>query len=226
MLQGLREALGMLWGGDAELWGIIARSLLVSLTAVALAAAVGVPLGAAVGLRRFRGRTLLRRVLRTFMGLPPVVVGLIVYLTLSRSGPLGPLDLLFTPTAMIIAQFLLALPIVAALAAGTVEGIDEQVREAALTLGATARQAEYKVLAEARRGLVTAVAAAYGRVAAEVGAVMLVGGNIRGYTRVMTTAIALETRQGQYGLAIGLGLVLIVISFLVNMIVEAGGEAR
>lgn len=207
--------------GWAELGGVILLSLAVSTTAVLLAAAAGVPLGAAIGLSVFRGKPLLTRVLYTLMGLPPTVVGLVVYMALSREGPLGPLGLLFTPAAMVVAQWVLVTPIIAGLVAAAVEDRDRRFRETALTLGATPWQTRFLVLREARPAVFAALAAGLGRATAEVGAVVLVGGNIRGYTRVMTTAILLETRRGNFSDALVLGGVLLLIGFGLNSAVHA-----
>jgi tungstate transport system permease protein len=209
-------ALGLLLSGDPGFLQIVALSLRITLTAVLIAALLGLPLGALLALRAFPGRTMLVILLNAFMGLPPVVVGLTVYLLLSRSGPLGPLGLLFTPTAMIIAQTCLVLPIVAALVRQTVADLhaeyDDQLRSLGLGPMATATT----LLWDGRFSLLTALLAGFGRASAEVGAVMLVGGNIAGHTRTMTTAIALETSRGDLPLALGLGLVLIAIVILVN----------
>jgi len=202
-----------------ELVGIVIRSLVISLSAVLISSALGVPLGTLVGLRRFKGRRLAMRLLYTFSGLPPVVAGLLVYLLLSRRGLLGPLEMLYTPGAMIIAQVCLAFPIVACLTSVAVAGRDREARDLARTLGATELQADLAVVREARPAILAAVISAYARVSAEVGAVMMVGGNIRGYTRVMTTSIVLETRRGNLELALSLGLILLVVSFVVNSLV-------
>jgi len=217
ILQGLIQSLFRLFSGDPELYGIIARSLFVSGSAVMLASFLGISSGIAVALHHFPGRRLLINILNTFMGLPPVVVGLVVYLLLSRSGPLGFLGLLFSPTAMIIAQTILATPILAALTVSALLSVKPLVRDTALALGASPPQIAWTVVREARYGLLAAVIAGFGRVSAEVGAVMMVGGNIAGYTRVMTTTIVLETAKGEFALAIGLGLVLILLAFLVNL---------
>ncbi len=201
---------------DAGLVEIVALSLRVSLSAVALAALVGLPLGAAVALYRFPGRIVVAALLNAFMGLPPVVVGLIVYLLLSRSGPLGVLGLLFTPGAMIIAQWLLVTPIVAALALQTVADLHAEYDEQLRSLGATPGRALWTLLWDGRLSLVTAVLAGFGRASAEVGAVMIVGGNINHATRVMTTAIALETSKGDLALALGLGLILVSLALAIN----------
>jgi tungstate transport system permease protein len=202
---------------DADLLEIVGLSLQVSLTAVGLAALFGLPLGAAVALFRFPGRVALAALLNAFMGLPPVVVGLIVYMALSRAGPLGVLGLLFTPTAMIVAQCLLVIPIVAALTAQTVADLHEEYDEALSSLAAGPGQLLVTLLWDGRHSLLTAVLAGFGRAVAEVGAVMIVGGNINHATRVMTTAIALETSKGNLALALGLGVILIVLALTINL---------
>lgn len=209
-------AAGLILSGDADLWRVVALSLRVSLSAVVLAAAVGLPLGAVVALARFPGRNGVVILLNGFMGLPPVVVGLVVYLLLSRAGPLGSLGLLFTPGAMIIAQAVLITPIIAALARQTIEDAWVEYREQLRSLGAAPHRAVWTLLWDTRLSLFTAVLAGFGRASAEVGAVMIVGGNIDGLTRVMTTAIALETSKGDLPLALGLGLVLIALIVTLN----------
>ena len=225
---GLWRGLQLIVSGDGELYRVIWLSLQVSGGAILLAALIGGPLGVVVALSRFPGRRPAINLLNSFMGLPPVVVGLTLYLLLSRRGPLGAFGLLFTPTAMIAAQALLATPIVAALCLAAVAGVSPRVREAALGLGASPFQATLIVVREARFAMMAALIAGFGRVIAEVGAVMMVGGNIAGYTRVMTTAIALDTARGDFELAIGLGLVLIALSFLLNLVLQAvqGSGAR
>jgi tungstate transport system permease protein len=223
------SALEMVLTGDARLYSIVALSLYISFAAVALAALIGFPLGAFLALVRFPGRTLIVVVINAFMGLPPVVVGLAVFLLLSRSGPLGFLGILFTPRAMIIAQALLVLPIIAALARQTIEDLWTEYRDelTAMQVGPARRVAT--LLWDARFSLVTTLLAGFGRAAAEVGTVMIVGGNIDGFTRTMTTAIALETSKGDLPLAIGLGAVLITIVIGVNAIawgVRRVGEVR
>ncbi len=201
---------------DADLVEIVGLSLRVSLLAVGLASLVGLPLGIAVALLRFPGRQVLVVVLNGLMGLPPVVVGLFVYLLLSRAGPLGVLGLLFTPTAMIIAQSVLITPIVAALARQVGEDLWGEYEEQLRSLGSSPLRAVPTVLWDGRFSLVTAVLAGFGRASAEVGAVMIVGGNIDHATRVMTTAIALETSKGDLALALGLGIVLLLLTLGVN----------
>jgi tungstate transport system permease protein len=214
--EAILTAIRLIFGGDHELMAIVLLSLQVSATAVALAALIGFPLGAAVALFRFPGRRLLALLLNAFMGLPPVVVGLLVYLMLSRAGPLGDAGLLFTPTAMVIAQTLLATPIIAALTRQSVgdlhRGYDEQLR----SFGVTPMQTLRTLLWEARFSLITALLAGFGRTSAEVGAVIIVGGNINHVTRVMTTTIALETSKGNLAMALGLGFVLIALVVAVN----------
>jgi tungstate transport system permease protein len=210
------SALQLVLTGDRTLFAIVALSLAVSLSAVFFAALIGIPLGAWLALVRFPGREALTVVLNALMGLPPVVVGLAIYLLLSRSGPLGSFGILFTPAAMVIAQTVLVTPIVAALTRQTVEDLWAEYRDelAAMYVGALGRVVT--LIWDARFSLTTAVLAGFGRAAAEVGAIIIVGGNIEGFTRTMTTAIALETSKGDLALAIGLGLVLITIVVLIN----------
>jgi len=202
--------------GDATLFSIVRLSLSVSLAAATIAVIVGLPLGAFLALARFPGRSAIVVVLNGFMGLPPVVVGLTVYLLLSRSGPLGELGLLFTPAAMVIAQSLLVLPIIAALTRQTIEDLWLEYREELTAMGVGPAGQVATLLWDGRFSLVTALLAGFGRAAAEVGTVMIVGGNIDGFTRTMTTTIALETSKGNLPLAMGLGLVLIVLILLIN----------
>ena len=201
---------------EARLWQIVALSLEVSLSAVALASLAGLPLGAALGVARFPGRHAVIVLLNAFMGLPPVVVGLAIYLLLSRAGPLGSLGLLFTPGAMVVAQTVLILPIITALSRQAVEDAWREYEEQLRSLGARGMPAALTVLWDIRFSLLTVVLAGLGRAAAEVGAVIIVGGNIDGVTRVMTTAIALETSKGDLPLALGLGVVLISVVIAVN----------
>ncbi|KAA0676695.1 ABC transporter permease [Roseomonas genomospecies 6] len=211
---------------DPGLVGIVTLSLRVSLTAVLLSALIGLPLGAAVAAFRFPGRRAVTLFLNTTMGLPPVVVGLIVYLILSRSGPLGVLGLLFTPTAMIVAQTVLIVPIVAALTRQVVEDLLEDYADLLRVMGAGPLTTLVTLLSEARWSLLTIVLAGFGRASAEVGAVMIVGGNIDRVTRVMTTAIALETSKGDLPLALGLGVILMILSLSVNLAAALVREAR
>lgn len=210
------DAINLVVGLDADLLHVIALSLVISLSATAMAAAIGLPLGAALSIFRFRGRSLLILLANALLGLPPVVVGLALYLLLSRSGPLGFLGILFTPTAMVVAQFLLALPIVAALSHRAMEGVWRDFGDDLLVSGASRGSAIPHVLSIGRRGALTASLAGFGRSISEVGAILIVGGNIAGYTRTMTTTIVLETSKGNLAFALALGFVLITISVLVS----------
>ena len=218
ILHGLSQAIQLLFTGDPELWGIVALSLRVTGTALLISAVIGVPLGAAIGQARFPGKRIVTALLYTGMGVPPVVVGLLVYLVLSRSGPLGSLGWLFTPSAMIAAQTLIALPLVIGLTMIAVMSIDPDMRRQVTALGATRVQTAWTILMEARIGVTAAIVAAFGGIISEVGAVMLVGGNIAGETRVLTTAIVLDTRQGEFSLAMALGIILITLTFVVNVL--------
>ena len=216
MGEALRAAAALVASGDATLLGIVGLSLFVSLSAVTLATALGLPLGAALAVTHFPGRRAIVVLLNALMGLPPVVVGLMVYLLLSRAGPLGSLGLLFTPGAMVIAQTVLILPIIAALCRQAVEDAWVEYQEQLRSLGVQGARAALTVLWDIRFSLLTALLAGLGRASAEVGAVMIVGGNIDGVTRVMTTAIALETSKGDLPLALGLGMVLIAVVLALN----------
>jgi tungstate transport system permease protein len=210
------SALHLVLTGNPALFGIVWLSLIVSLSATLVAALIGVPFGALIALTRFRGREPLIVVLNAFMGLPPVVVGLAVFVALSRSGPLGPWGLLFTPLAMVVAQSVLVTPIIAALTRQTIEDLWVEYRDelAAMNVGPLRRI--LTLIQDARFSLTTALLAGFGRAAAEVGAIIIVGGNIEGFTRTMTTAIALETSRGDLSLAIGLGMVLVFVVILIN----------
>ena len=217
----LADAFGMILAGDTDLMEIIGLSLRVTLSAVAIACLIGLPLGAVIGAFRVPGRTALTVVLNSLMGLPPVVVGLVVYLMLSASGPLGVLGLLYTPAAMIIAQTILVAPIIAALTKQVVEDLYREYAEQFASLGVGSLDRAAALLWDARYSLLTVALAGFGRAVAEVGAVMIVGGNINHATRVMTTAIALETSKGNLQLALALGVVLLVIAVAVNTAVMA-----
>ena len=214
--EALARAVGLILGWDSDLIEIIGLSLRVTLSAVAIACAIGLPLGAAVGAFRFPGRVAATILLNALMGLPPVVVGLAVYLMLSAAGPLGPLGLLYTPAAMVIAQTVLVTPIVAALTRQVVEELDREYAEQFASLGVGPLHRLAALLRDARYSLLTVALAGFGRAVAEVGAVMIVGGNIAHATRVMTTAIALETAKGNLELALALGVVLIAIAVAVT----------
>jgi tungstate transport system permease protein len=215
------SALHLVFTGDPTLFAIVRLSLLVSLSATFLAALVGAPLGALVALTRFRGRNAVLILLNALMGLPPVLVGLAVYLMLSRSGPLGAWGLLFTPAAMVITQTVLVTPIIAALTRQTIEDLWVEYRDelVAMNVGPVGRIRT--LLWDARFSLLTALLAGFGRAAAEVGSIIIVGGNIEGYTRTITTAIALETSKGNLQLALGLGMVLVCIVILVSALAWA-----
>jgi len=217
-LEALAEALYLIFSGDAELLGVMILSLRVSGTATFMAACVGIPLGMFLGLRVYIGRRIVNNFVNTAMGLPPVVIGLYVFLMLSRSGPLGFLSLLYTPTAMIIAQWILATPIVTGITMAAVRSVQYKYRDTALSLGATEAQLWLTILKEARISILAGICVAFGQAISEVGAIMIVGGNIRFSTRAMTTAIVLQTRMGIFGMAIALGIVLIALAFLVNLI--------
>jgi len=216
MSEALSAALALLVGLDSRLVEIVLLSLRVSLSAVAIAALLGLPLGAAIAVSRFPGRQAVIVVLNALMGLPPVVVGLLVYLLLSRAGPLGAFGILFTPAAMVFAQSILILPIVSALSRQAIEDAWREYEEQLRSLGAGRMSAALTLLWDTRFSLLTTILAGFGRAAAEVGAVMIVGGNIDGVTRVMTTTIALETSKGDLPLALGLGMILIAIVIAVN----------
>jgi tungstate transport system permease protein len=209
-------AIALILALDRELLAIVRLSLLVSLSAVGLATLVGLPLGATVAVYRFPGRGMVGALLNAMMGLPPVVVGLALYLLLSRAGPLGGLGLLYTPTAMILAQWVLITPIVAALTRQAVVDLHEEYAEQLRSLGVGPWRTVWTLLWEGRCSLLTAVLAGFGRASAEVGAVIIVGGNIDHVTRVMTTTIALETSKGNLPLALGLGIILLCLTFMVN----------
>jgi len=216
ILESFSKAISLILHLDAELLGIIVLSLKVSGTALVVAALFGLPLSVLLGFRKFPFKGVVISMLNTFMGLPPVVVGLFVYLLLSRSGPLGFLALLYTPSAMIIAQSILAFPIVTSLSHSAIVAVDPIIKQASMTLGATPFQVSLAVVREAGYGIMSAIIAAFGRVMAEVGAILIVGGNIAGFTRVMTTTIALETDKGNFELALALGIILLGISLFVN----------
>ncbi|MGH7475447.1 MAG: ABC transporter permease [Longimicrobiales bacterium] len=218
LLDALAAAIHLIFAADRYLLDIVARSLAISGSAVLLGVVLGLPVGIAVGIGRFRGRRVAITLIHTGFALPPVVVGLFVYLMLSRQGPLGGLGWLFTPAAMITAQALLAAPYVAGITLAAVQAVPPDVRWQARALGASRLRALWVHVREARLGLVAAVVAGFGAVISEVGAVMMVGGNIVGETRVMTTAIVLETRRGNFGLALALGGILLLLAFVVNLL--------
>ena len=214
---GLREAIRLLLGGDREVWEIVLLSLRVSLTATGISLLLGVPIGAALALVRFRGRALVVGLVHTGMGLPPVSVGVLVSLLLWRNGPLGALRLLYTPTAMTIAQAAIATPIVAGLTLAAVQGLDPRLRLQLVSLGASPAQTVWWLLREARLPLIAAVVAGFGAVISEVGAAIMVGGNIKGETRVLTTATVLEVGRGNFTTAVALSVVLLLLAYSVTL---------
>jgi tungstate transport system permease protein len=216
LLQGVVQAIGLILSPDPALYEVIWLSLYVSGIALGYSTLIGIPLGAVLGLKGFFGRRLAMALLYTGMGFPPVVIGLFVYLMLSRSGPIGGLGWLFTPRAIIVAQTIISFPLVAGFTMAAVMGVDPNLRQQLTSLGATGWQATLAILAEARIGVIVSIIAGFGSVISEVGAVILVGGNIEGKTRTLTTAIVLETRKGNFDLAIALGIILLLISFLIN----------
>jgi len=220
IIEGFLKAFSLIYNLDQELLGIIFLSLEVSGTALMISSIIGVPVGTVIGLKKFPGRGFIITLLNTFMGLPPVVVGLFVYLLLSRSGPLGFMGLLYTPSAMVTAQTILAFPIVASLCHSAIVTVDPIIGLAAITLGATPYQKAITIVKEARYGILSGIIAGFGRVMAEVGAILIVGGNIAGYTRVMTTTIALETDKGNFELALALGIILLIISLTINIVLH------
>jgi tungstate transport system permease protein len=211
------QATRLLLGGDAEVWRVTLLSLRVSLTATAISLLVGVPLGTWLALARFPGRQLVLALVNTGMGMPPVVAGLVITILLWRTGPLGELRLLYTPTAIVVAQVALSLPIVVGLSAAAIQQLNPRLRLQILALGATRVQYLWLLVREARLPLLAAVMAGFGAIISEVGAAMMVGGNIQGQTRVLTTAIVLETGRGNFDLALALGLILLVLVYAVNL---------
>ncbi|MBL7076427.1 MAG: ABC transporter permease [Kiritimatiellae bacterium] len=216
--QGVRDSLRIITGLDREFLSAVLVSLKVAFLSTALATLAGVPFGMWIAEKRSRGARVIMTILNTLMSLPTVVVGLMVYSFLSRRGPLGELGLLYTPAAMVIGQFILAFPIVAGLSASAVVGLDKRIRATAFSLGADTAQSFRMFLREARYGIMAAIMAGFGRVFAEVGVSMMLGGNIRGYTRNITTAIALETSKGEFAFGIALGLVLLTVALVVNIL--------
>ena len=218
IIEGFRKAFFLILNLDTELLKIIFLSLKVSGLALVISTAVGLSLSTLLSFKKIPLRGMIISLMNTFMGLPPVVVGLFVYLILSRSGPLGFMGLLYTPSAMVTAQTILAFPIVASLCHSAIISVDPIIKQSSMTLGATPLQMTLTVMREARYGIMSGIIAALGRVMAEVGAILIVGGNIAGYTRVMTTTIALETDKGNFELALALGIILLTLSLIINII--------
>jgi tungstate transport system permease protein len=218
ILGGMWKALGLIFSLEREIFSIALLSLRVSGIATFLSSLVGVPLGFIIGSGEFWGKKGLTAIFNTLMALPTVVVGLLVYSFISRQGPLGPLELLFTPRAMVIGQFILATPIIVALTIAATQAIDPRVKITAMTLGAGPLRTAVTILSEARFALMAAIVAGFGRVIGEVGCALMVGGNIRGYTRTMTTAIALETAKGEFAFGLALGFILLMVAFFINIL--------
>lgn len=226
---GFREAFRLILSGDPEVMEVTLLSLKVSGVATLLALALGMPLGLLLALKRFWGRQVVLGLVNTGMGLPPVVVGVFVALLLWRTGPLGILELMYTPTAMVVAQLVIAFPIIAGLTAAAVQQLDPRIRLQAMALGASALQTLFTMVGEARRPLLAAVMAGFGGAVSEVGSVMIVGGNLKGLTRVLTTATVMEVRMGRFEMAIALGLILLGLSFTINLfltLLQQGGARR
>ena len=220
LLEGVRHAFELILTLDREIVTITFISLNISTIAIMCASVTGVPLGFIIGINKFRGRSIIITILNTLMALPTVVVGLLVYSMVSHKGPLGPLGLLFTPTAMIIGQFILATPIIMSLTISATQGIDQRVKSTATVLGANSLQSGIAVVLEARFAIIAAVVAGFGRIIGEVGASMMLGGNIRGYTRNIPTAIALETSKGEFSLGLALGFVLLAVALIINFLLR------
>jgi tungstate transport system permease protein len=220
LAEGLRRAWSLLIAGDSEVFGIALVTLKVAVVATVIACTVGLPLGYFLATRRFWGRRAALTMVNTALAFPTVVVGLLLYSILSRHGPLGSLEWLYTWQAIVAGDVLLALPIAAALSAAAVQGVDPRVRRTAETLGAGPWRTAWTVAREARFALAAVITAAFGQVVAEIGAAMIVGGNIRGSTRTLTTAVALYTSQGDFGMALALGLVLVILALLINIVLQ------
>ena len=223
---GIREAARLWWAGDREIIEITLRTLAISSAATAIALAIGIPLGAVLALRRFWGRGLIVASVNTGMGMPPVVVGLVVALFLWRTGPLGDLDLIFTPYAMVIAQLLLSLPLVVGFSLASIQSVNPRLIGQIWAMGTNRWQVLWLLVRETRLGLLAAVMAGFGAAISEVGASMQVGGNLVGETRVLTTATVLETSRGNFEVAIALSLILVVLAFLVNLVLTAVQQRR
>ncbi len=222
----MREALRLLLGGDAELYGVIARTLLISGTATLIAMLLGIPIGYALARGRFPGRTLLLGMVNTGMGMPPVVVGLVVWLLLTRSGPLGHWEMIYTARAMVIAQFVIATPLVVGFTVASIQALPALLPDLLTSLGAGRARMLWILSREARLGLLAAVMAGFGAIVSEVGASMTVGGNLRGSTRVLTTAIVTETGRGNLPTALALGCLLLALAFAVNLLLTLVQQRR
>lgn len=226
IVEGMLSAFRLIFSLDADLFEIILLSLQVTLTAVIIASFIGMPMGAWLAINRFRFRRLAIAILNALMGLPPVVVGLIVYIMLSRSGPLGVLNLLFTPTAMVIAQVIIITPLIASISHQAIRDLWADYHDLLISLNTSRRQRILTLIKDARRSLLTASLAGFGRAIGEVGAIMIVGGNIDHLTRVLTTAIALETGKGEFAFALALGFVLIALAIIVNLTIHSTSKTE
>ncbi len=216
IINGIIEAIRLLFSFDPEVWGIMLLSVRVSATSTLIALSIALPISSFLALRDFKGKSFLTNLINTFMGFPPVVMGLIVYLMLSNSGPFGSLDLLYTPSAMIIAQLFLAIPIIIGTTKAALESVNNNLKETIISLGANERQLWWEMIKEAKKSIIAGILVAFGQAISEVGAVMIVGGNIRWNTRTFTTSIVLQTRMGEFGQAIALGTILLLITFVLN----------
>ncbi|MHA1293691.1 MAG: ABC transporter permease [Promethearchaeota archaeon] len=215
-IEGFFQAFLLIITFDSEIWGIIFLSVRVSGTATLIATMIALPIGSYLGLREFRGKKTVSNFLNTFMGFPPVVMGLIIFLLLTKNGPFGNLGLLYTTTAMIIAQLFLAIPIIIGTTKAAIESVDPALKETIQSLGATETQLWWELIKDSKKPILAGIIVAFGQAISEVGAVMIVGGNIRWHTRTFTTAIVLQTRMGEFGMAIALGLILIILTFILN----------
>lgn len=218
IINGFKEAFWLILSLDRDVLDAVFVSLRVSITAIILAAIISLPLGFYIGIKDFRIKKFIITVLNTLMSIPTVVVGLIVYSFISRRGPLGFLNLLYTPAAMVIGQFILATPILIALTISAIHSIDKKIAETAMALGANKRQTALVIFLEAKFGLLSAIIAGFGRIIGEVGSAMMLGGNIRGVTRTMSTAIALQTSMGEFEIGMALGIILLIVAFIINIL--------
>lgn len=216
IIDGFIQAFILIFTFDQEIWEIIFLSIRVSGTATFLATLIALPLGSFIGLREFRGKKIVSNMINTFMGFPPVVMGLVIFLLLSRSGPLGGFGLLYTTMAMIIAQFFLAIPIILGTTKAAIESVDPDLKETIESLGSNERQLWWELIKESKKSIIAGILVAFGQAISEVGAVIIVGGNIRWHTRTFTTAIVVQTRMGEFGMAIALGLILFILTFILN----------
>jgi tungstate transport system permease protein len=218
IIEGFKRALELILSLDPDITGVVLVSVKVSLIATSLATLIGVPLGFIIGVNEFRGKKIVTILLNTLMAIPTVVIGLTVYAFISRQGPLGSLGLLFSPSAIIIGDLILGTPIIMAFTLSAVQGLDNRISMTATTLGANKLQAAKAITSEARFGVFAAIIAGFGRIIAEVGSAIMLGGNIKGFTRTITTAIALETSKGEFGFGIALGIILLTVAFSMNIL--------